>query len=118
LNPGSDAGPTGMPSSVAKIAPTAALMSLLLFASAFPAGAAIVLAGKTPSADNGKPPPATPLVTPTRTKNGNSSSRDKPKRCMTVCARWGQECTTSDRGHDGQTRKCRRTCQQLTEECF
>lgn len=43
---------------------------------------------------------------------------DKKKKCMTVCARWGEECTYINRGAGGTTRKCRRTCKQFTEECF
>lgn len=100
----------------AKITLAAGLSGLLLYAAAFPAGAAIVLTGNTSSAENGKQPPAATLVTPARDEN--SSKRDEHSRCMTVCARWGQECTTSDSGPGGQTRKCRRACQQLTEECF
>ncbi|MEX2525437.1 MAG: hypothetical protein WD750_10810 [Gammaproteobacteria bacterium] len=40
------------------------------------------------------------------------------KKCMTVCARWGEECAYINRGAGGMTRKCRRTCKQFTEECF
>jgi len=40
------------------------------------------------------------------------------KKCMVVCARWGEDCTYNDRGIGGTTRDCRRTCQQFTEECF
>ncbi|MEX2353574.1 MAG: hypothetical protein WD709_05255 [Gammaproteobacteria bacterium] len=42
----------------------------------------------------------------------------KDKKCMVVCASWGEECTYIDRGPAGTTRSCRRTCQQFTEECF
>lgn len=42
----------------------------------------------------------------------------KEKKCMTVCASWGEECSYINRGAGGTTRSCRRTCQQYTEECF
>jgi len=47
-----------------------------------------------------------------------SQSNAKEKKCMTVCARWGEDCTYTDRGIGGTSRSCRRTCQQFTEECF
>ena len=40
------------------------------------------------------------------------------KQCMTVCARWGEECILVNKGAGGMERKCRRTCQQFAEECF
>jgi hypothetical protein len=40
------------------------------------------------------------------------------KQCMTVCARWGEECILINKGAGGMERKCRRTCQQFAEECF
>ncbi|MGY8814944.1 MAG: hypothetical protein ACKVHQ_09540, partial [Gammaproteobacteria bacterium] len=40
------------------------------------------------------------------------------KKCMTVCAQWGEDCTFINRGAGGMTRNCRRTCQQFSEECF
>ena len=40
------------------------------------------------------------------------------KKCMTLCASWGEECSYINRGTAGTTRSCRRTCQQYTEECF
>jgi len=40
------------------------------------------------------------------------------KQCMTVCARWGDECVLVNKGAGGMERKCRRTCQQFGEECF
>jgi hypothetical protein len=40
------------------------------------------------------------------------------KKCMTVCAQWGEDCTFINRGAGGMTRNCRRTCQQFAEECF
>lgn len=105
-----------MSSRVAKSAPTAVLVILLSIAATLPAGAAIVLTDGTPSADKGKQPPPATLVTPARSEN--SRQHDEANRCMTVCARWGQECTSSESGPGGQTRKCRRACQQFTEECF
>jgi hypothetical protein len=48
----------------------------------------------------------------------NERNEREGKNCMTVCARWGEECTYTDRGKSGTTRDCRRTCQQFTEECF
>ena len=47
-----------------------------------------------------------------------SASDSKEKKCMTVCASWGEECSYINRGSGGTTRSCRRTCQQYTEECF
>ena len=43
---------------------------------------------------------------------------NEEKKCMTVCARWGEDCAYINRGVGGTTRSCRRTCQQFTEECF
>jgi len=40
------------------------------------------------------------------------------KQCMTVCSRWGEECTLINRGIGGTSRKCRRACKQFSEECF
>ena len=51
----------------------------------------------------------------------DSQQSEKPaseKRCMTVCARWGEECLLLNRGAGGMERKCRRTCKQFAEECF
>ncbi|MBI1732655.1 MAG: hypothetical protein HYR49_07800 [Gammaproteobacteria bacterium] len=42
----------------------------------------------------------------------------KGEKCMTVCARWGEECLLINKGRGGQERKCRRTCKQFAEECF
>ena len=44
--------------------------------------------------------------------------KDGEKKCMTVCARWGEECQYINRGTGGLSKKCRRTCKQFTEECF
>jgi len=48
----------------------------------------------------------------------NDRNEREGRKCMTVCAKWGEECTYTDRGAAGTTRDCRRTCQQFTEECF
>lgn len=37
------------------------------------------------------------------------------KKCMTVCETWGEDCVINPRTG---TRKCRRTCKKLTQECF
>ena len=47
-----------------------------------------------------------------------SPTEKEEKKCMTVCARWGEDCTYVNRGSAGMTRTCRRSCQQFTEECF
>lgn len=59
-------------------------------------------------------PPSGNLLFP----SANDPNNREGKKCMTVCARWGEECTFTDRGAGGTTRDCRRTCQQFTEECF
>lgn len=48
-----------------------------------------------------------------------TASQDaKREKCMTVCARWGEDCLLINRGAGGMERKCRRTCKQFAEECF
>jgi hypothetical protein len=42
----------------------------------------------------------------------------KGEKCMTVCARWGEDCLLINKGRGGMERKCRRTCKQFAEECF
>jgi hypothetical protein len=59
------------------------------------------------------PPAGTLLLPDSMTQTGQTG-----KKCMTVCASWGEECTYVNRGTGGTTRSCRRTCQQFTEECF
>jgi hypothetical protein len=59
------------------------------------------------------PAPGT-LVIPGELPDQNTAG----KKCMTVCALWGEECSYVNRGPAGTTRSCRRTCQQYTEECF
>jgi len=43
---------------------------------------------------------------------------NKGEKCMTVCARWGEDCLLINKGAGGMERKCRRTCKQFAEECF
>ncbi len=43
---------------------------------------------------------------------------NKREKCMTVCARWGEDCLLINKGVGGMERKCRRTCKQFAEECF
>ncbi len=59
------------------------------------------------------PAPGT-LILPGEQQDKDSAG----KKCMTVCAQWGEECNYINRGSAGTTRSCRRTCQQYTEECF
>lgn len=61
-------------------------------------------------------PPSGTLIFPDSYPKGQEDSSGK--KCMTVCARWGEECTYVNRGTAGTTRNCRRSCQQFTEECF
>lgn len=49
---------------------------------------------------------------------GAQGERKEEKQCMTVCARWGEECILINKGAGGMERRCRRTCQQFAEECF
>lgn len=37
------------------------------------------------------------------------------KKCMTICAKWGEDCIINPRTG---SRKCRRVCKSFTEECF
>jgi len=60
--------------------------------------------------------PAGSLLLPDDGK-GTGAGEEK-QRCMTVCARWGEDCTYVNRGAGGTTRECRRACKQYTEECF
>ncbi len=66
------------------------------------------------SQSNVPPPPSGTIILPDSLVN----KPDEEKKCMTVCARWGEDCTYINRGAGGMTRSCRRTCQQFTEECF
>ena len=50
--------------------------------------------------------------------NAEPEKPDSEKKCMTVCARWGEECMLLNRGAGGMERKCRRTCKQFAEQCF
>lgn len=63
------------------------------------------------------PPPASgSLILPGAGNNPGADTVEK--KCMTVCAQWGEECNYINRGSAGTTRSCRRTCQQYKEECF
>lgn len=46
---------------------------------------------------------------------GDDSSDKKPKKCLTVCKNWGQDCIINPR--TGAT-NCRRTCKEFGRECF
>jgi hypothetical protein len=72
-------------------------------------------AGQQESGEAEQPLPGE-LVLPEEMR-GDDSGEEK-KQCMTVCARWGEECILVNRGAGGMERKCRRTCQQFAEECF
>ena len=39
----------------------------------------------------------------------------EPKKCMTVCKQWGEDCVIDPRTGG---RKCRRACKRFGEECF
>ena len=67
--------------------------------------------------DQAKPDEPQPgeLVLPQGASKADDSDK---KKCMTVCARWGEECTLINQGAGGLQRRCRRTCQQFSEECF
>ena len=56
------------------------------------------------------------LVLPDESKVPEENTGEK--KCMTVCARWGEECQYINRGAGGLSKKCRRACKQFTEECF
>jgi hypothetical protein len=68
----------------------------------------------TNSQTNIPPPPSGTIILPDSLVN----NPEEEKNCMTVCARWGEDCTYINRGIGGMTRSCRRTCQQFKEECF
>ncbi len=57
------------------------------------------------------------LLLPAGVESGDAADTAK-KQCMTVCSRWGEECTFINRGIGGMSRKCRRACKQFSEECF
>jgi hypothetical protein len=60
------------------------------------------------------PPASGTLLLPADNSNGDTSD----KKCMTVCANWGEECSYINKGSGGTTRICRRTCQQYKKESF
>jgi len=90
---------------------------LYLVISAAPGSAAVVLTGQSQAQDNGAKPAPGSLVLPDA-GGDQDGQQEKSKKCMTVCGRWGEECTYINRGAGGLTKKCRRACQQFTEECF
>ncbi|MGH8245177.1 MAG: hypothetical protein ACREUU_01955 [Gammaproteobacteria bacterium] len=72
-----------------------------------------ILAADTPaSEEETEPLPGSLLLPDEAPKDGGK------KQCMTVCARWGEECMLVNKGRGGLERKCRRTCKQFAEECF
>ena len=73
----------------------------------------IYLVQNTDNTDKPVPPPANLLLPDSMTQ----TNKDE-KKCMTVCAQWGEDCTYINRGAAGMTRSCRRSCIQFTEECF
>ena len=95
---------------MSRILLSAALAALLACA----AGASI--ADEPQPAEEAKQPQPGELIIPEEmTKEPGT---DEKKQCMTVCARWGDECVLVNKGAGGMERKCRRTCQQFAEECF
>ncbi|MEJ2760455.1 MAG: hypothetical protein P8126_02650 [Gammaproteobacteria bacterium] len=95
---------------------TGLLLLLLLPAGGSVADAAVLLTGDPPGASQGRDQPAPAAVEMPSGKQGHNQT--KKKSCMTVCARWGKECTYVNRGPGGTTKKCRRVCKQFTQECF
>ena len=67
--------------------------------------------------DNVDPDKSVPgrLILPS---DSSEKKGEEEKKCMTVCAQWGEECNYINRGSAGTTRSCRRMCKQYTEECF
>lgn len=63
--------------------------------------------------------PEEPLPGSLLLPQGSEPGKDpEKKQCMTVCARWGEECMLINKGAGGMERRCRRTCKQFAEECF
>ncbi|HEY7839974.1 MAG TPA: hypothetical protein VIC61_00275 [Gammaproteobacteria bacterium] len=73
------------------------------------------LAADPPPSGEAREPLPGELVIPE--EMGRDPGTEKTQ-CMTVCARWGEECILINKGAGGMERKCRRTCQQFAEECF
>lgn len=90
------------------------LLLLLLPAGVVAAGTAVPPKTPPQSANQGNHPAPAALLTP----DGKSGEKGEHKNCMTVCARWGKECTYVNRGAGGTTKKCRRACKQFSQECF
>lgn len=82
------------------------------------ATAAVTLTGDNQTGQNATHPqqlsPGGYPVAPATSRQGQA----REKKCMTVCARWGEECTTLNQGDPAGAQKCRRACKQTTEECF
>jgi hypothetical protein len=76
-----------------------------------------VSAGVVPEQESteAEQPKAGELVLPEELKGTEDGGE---KKCMTVCARWGEECILVNKGAGGMERKCRRTCLEFAEECF
>jgi hypothetical protein len=89
------------------------LVAAVVLACSVPAGAEAVLTGDNNDSEAREQPMPGTLVLP-----GEVKQKQDGKKCMTVCARWGEECVYINRGTGGTERKCRRTCQQFTSECF
>lgn len=96
--------------------PTRLFVLVIALFAAVPAGAEVLLAQNRDSGTEGRPPAPGTLVLPGQ--DSGKEANNRKEKCMTVCARWGEECTLINRGAGGTTRKCRRTCKQFTEECF
>jgi len=104
-----------MPWNILKTALYARLFALVLFLSlGAPAVAGVVLTQSADDRSGERAPRPGTLIIPGKEKR----EKQAEEKCMTVCARWGEECVYVNRGAGGTTRKCRRTCKQFTEECF
>jgi hypothetical protein len=91
------------------------LFLVLSAAMASTATAAVVLTGDPPPGPEQRNSPPASLATPGADRD---KVREKEKKCMTVCARWGEECAYINKGPGGTTKKCRRACKQFSQECF
>ena len=92
---------------MSRILLSAGLIALLL-------GAAGASAGEQDAGGAEQPLPGELIIPEEMT----GDQGEEKKQCMTVCARWGEECILINKGAGGMERKCRRTCQQFAEECF
>lgn len=78
-----------------------------------PESAEILLLGEDKPLESKDALPAGTYILPEAPGQDN-----KGEKCMTVCARWGEDCLLINKGAGGMERKCRRTCKQFAEECF